>query len=52
LIENAVPGACITPETEHNTLFSEPGATAALSKTLVKANDVVEPSGVIVLHLI
>jgi hypothetical protein len=52
LIVKAVDGACITPEIEHNTLFSEPGATAALSKTFVKANVVVEPSGVIVLHLI
>ena len=29
LILKAVEGACITPEIEHNTLFSEPGATAA-----------------------
>ena len=26
LIVKAVEGACITPEIEHNTLFSEPGA--------------------------
>jgi hypothetical protein len=51
-MENAEPGACITPDTEHITLFSEPGATAALLTTFVKANVVVEPSGVIVLHLI
>ena len=51
LIVKAVEGACITPEIEHNTLFSVPGAIAALSKTFVKANVVVEPSGVIVLHL-
>ena len=46
------PGACITPDTEHKTLFSEPGATAVPSKTFVKANVVAAPLGVIVLHLI
>ena len=51
LIVKAVEGACITPDNEHITLFSEPGATAALSITFVNANVVVEPSGVIVLHL-
>jgi len=51
LILKEVPGVCITPDTEHITLFSEPAATAAPPSLFVNANVVVEPSAVRALHL-
>ena len=52
LIVKVVDGACITPEMNIIHYFLNQVLQQILSKTFVKANVVVEPSGVIVLHLI